>query len=253
MRIHPAWAAGAALALALAATAHAQPAAAPMTPLEIAVACAPPPAIASSHAGARQVVGAQDTVARTLFDARDLIIIDGGRAAGLQLDQQFFVRRTIDFGTAFGANTVGTRTLGWIRLVAVSDSTAIARVEHLCDGISVHDYLEPFARPVFPPDIDRDDSHGEPDFSSLGRLVAGESDRSTGGAGDFMLIDWGAAQPGIAPGARLAIYRDLDQHEVPLTSVGEAVVVSVGPMLSLTRITRARDAVRTGDYVVVRK
>jgi hypothetical protein len=242
----------AALVFAIPIAAHAQTGSIPLSPLEIAVACAPPPAIAGAHPDARQVIGAQDTAARTLFDARDLLVVDGGTAAGLQLDQQFFVRRNVPFGTAFGTQALGTRTLGWIRIVAVNESTAVARVDHLCDGISVHDYLEPFALPILPPDLDRDDARGEPDFSSLGRFVAGESDRATAGAGDFMLIDWGANQ-GIAPGARLAIYRDVQQNALPLASVGEAVVVSVGPMLSLTRITRARDAVRTGDYVALRK
>jgi hypothetical protein len=244
--------AGAALLLTPAAAGLAQTADAPLSPLEIAVACAPPPVIAGDHSAARHVVGAQVPVARTLFDAGDLLVIDGGTGAGLQLDQQFFVRRNVPFGTAFGAPGIGTRTLGWIRLVAVNDATAIARVDHLCDGISAGDFLEPFARPAVPPGIDRDDTRGEPDFSSLGRFVAGESDRATAGAGDFMLIDWGAPQ-GLVPGARLAIYRDVQANKLPLASVGEAVVVTVGPMLSLTRITRARDAVRTGDYVALRK
>ena len=69
---------------------------------------------------------------------------------------------------------------------------------------------------------------------------------------DFMLIDWGADH-GVTPGTRLAIYRDVRTPGLPLASVGDAVVISVGPMLSLTRITRARDAVQSGDYVAIRK
>jgi hypothetical protein len=223
-----------------------------LSPLEVAIACAPPPVVGGQHGAARQVIGGQDTVARTLFGASDLLVVDGGTAAGLQLGQQFFVRRDNRFGTAFGAQTVGTRTLGWITIVAANDSTAVARVDHICDGIVAHDYLEPFARPTVPPAEDRTTAPGEPDFSSLSRVVAGEGDRGTGGAGDFMLIDRGAGE-GLAAGTRLAIYRDLRTGDLPLTSIGDAVVVTVGPMLSLTRITRARDAVRTGDYVAVRK
>jgi hypothetical protein len=40
---------------------------------------------------------------------------------------------------------------------------------------------------------------------------------------------------------------------VPLTSVGEAVVLTTGKSMSLARMTRSRDAVVPGDYVVPRK
>ena len=40
---------------------------------------------------------------------------------------------------------------------------------------------------------------------------------------------------------------------MPLASVGEAVVITVGPVVSLMRITRARDAVLSGDYVAPRR
>jgi len=66
-----------------------------------------------------------------------------------------------------------------------------------------------------------------------------------------MLIDRGADQ-GVAPGARFAVYRDVHAG-VPLSSVGEAVVVSIGKTMSLARITRSRDAIVSGDYVVARK
>ena len=86
----------------------------------------------------------------------------------------------------------------------------------------------------------------------LAQIVAGDEDRRTAGAGDFMLIDWGADH-GVTPGTRLAIYRDVRTPGLPLASVGDAVVITVGPMLSLTRISRARDAVQSGDYVAIRK
>jgi hypothetical protein len=40
---------------------------------------------------------------------------------------------------------------------------------------------------------------------------------------------------------------------MPLASVGEAVVLSTGKTLALTKITRARDAVLSGDYVAPRR
>ena len=86
----------------------------------------------------------------------------------------------------------------------------------------------------------------------LGRVVAGNEDRSTGAAGDFMLIDRGSAQ-GVVPGARFAVYRDVNRPGLPLAAIGEVVVISTGPETALTRITSARGAVLSGDYVARRR
>ena len=67
-----------------------------------------------------------------------------------------------------------------------------------------------------------------------------------------MLIDRGSDQ-GVTIGARFAIYRDVRAPGVPLSAVGESVIVSTGKSMSLARITRSRDAVVSGDYVVPRK
>jgi hypothetical protein len=93
---------------------------------------------------------------------------------------------------------------------------------------------------------------GELDFDHPVRVLNGELMRHSGGTGDFMLIDQGAGA-GAAVGAHFAVYRDLLEPGLPLTEIGEAVVMSVGPKLSVVRITRARDAVITGDYAVPRK
>jgi len=77
-----------------------------------------------------------------------------------------------------------------------------------------------------------------------------------------MLIDRGSDH-GVMPGSRFAVYRDIGSAAmyrdgggavaVPLASVGEAIVITTSATIALTRITRARDAVITGDYVVPRK
>ncbi len=232
------------------------------SPLQVAVACAPPPSVEGPPSNPLHVVGAQDTVPRALFGARDLLVIDGGTSSGVLLGQRFFVRRGNRFGAGDPARTRGARTLGWIRVVAVNESTAIATVDHICAAIVKMDYLEPFVAPVLPAGADRDETPGEPDFTSLGRVLTGNEDRSTGGAGDFMLIDRGSDQ-GVMPGSRFAVYRDIGSAAmyrdgggavaVPLASVGEAIVITTSATIALTRITRARDAVITGDYVVPRK
>ena len=225
----------------------------PMSPLAVAGACAPPPTLDTPTGKLLRVIGAQDVVARTEFGSGDMLTINGGTDAGVQLNQLYFVRRANRFGTyGSSAGHQGARTGGWIRIVAVNESTAVAAFEHVCGPVAANDYLEPFAAPVVPPGAERDEAPGQPDFNSMGQIIVGNEDRNTMAAGEFALVDRGS-EHGIAPGTRLALFRSLGVSGAPLAPVGEAVVITVGPTVSLTRITRARDAIRGGDLVAPRK
>jgi hypothetical protein len=194
-----------------------------------------------------------------LFGNRDLLVIGGGTASGLQLGQQFFIRRSIK---SFGSRTPrGTRTVGWLSIVAVNATNAIAIVNQACGGIVTGDYLETFVEPVVSAEMERDDTPGQPDFTTLGHVVVGNEDRGVVGPGDYVLIDWGQAQ-GLSAGSRFAIYRDAgsqskypDAHaaNLPLVSVGEGVVISTSNKMALTKVTRARDPIYAGDYIAVRR
>jgi hypothetical protein len=240
------------LTLAFATTVGAQADTPPLTAMETAVACSPPPSFTGPPANALHVIGAQDSIPRTLFGARDLLVVDGGTKTGVQLGQRFFIRRTNHFGNSDDHFANGARTAGWISVVAVNESTAIAVVDHVCGAILQSDYLEPFVAPVVPEGADRDETPGEPDFTSLGHIVVGNEQREAVGAGDFALIDRGTEQ-GVAPGARFSVYRDIGVPGMPLASIGEAVIISAGQTMALARITRARDAVLSGDYVALRR
>ena len=222
----------------------------PLSSLAIAVACAPPPTYEPAPSNALRIAGSQDPAPRTLFGDRDLLVIGGGTAAGVELGQQFFIRRDITYGTSKAPH--GARTLGWLRIVAVNETTSIGLVNQVCGGIVVGDYLAKFVVPVVSADIEKDETTGQPDFTTLGHIVAGNEDRIAVGAGDLVLIDWGQSQ-GLASGARFAIYRDAGVAGLPLASVGEGVVISTSSTMALTRVTRARDAIYSGDYVALRR
>ena len=251
MRCHT-WVMTAAVVMAAAAPAAAQSDVPVLTPVQIALACAPPPTIAGEPDHARHIAGAQDTAARTVFGSHDLVVLDGGAKDGLQLGQWFFVRRANRFGMYGPGRGRGAKTLGWLHVVAINDATAIAQVDHTCGAVIAGDYLEPFIAPAVPTGFDTTETTGDPDFENLGRIVNGSEDRSTFGDGDFALIDRGTEQ-GVAPGQRFAIYRDLRVAGLPLASVGEAVVVSTSGSVAVARITRVRDAVIEGDYIAPRK
>src|SRR5712692_1459042 len=232
-----------------------------LSPLQLSIACAIPPATVVPGTAALHVIGAQDTVPRTTFAARDLLVIDAGTAKGVQLGQQYFVRRAVRPGLLTGPVRRAVQTGGWIRIVAANETTAIASVTHTCGAIEAGDYLEPFVAPPVLGELAPVDRSLQPDFKDMGRVMFGDAERSTASTGDYMLIDRGTDN-GLTPGARFAIYRDVhrwmrdDRYmalgQLPLASIGEGVVVTTGETMSVLRILSARDAVYRGDYVVPR-
>jgi hypothetical protein len=224
-----------------------------LTPLQIAAACSSP---ASNEVpdDPMLVTGSQDTVGRTVFGETDTLVLNRGTNHGVQANQQYFLRHPVYFGTSRRGGSVpqSITTGGWVRVVSVNETMALASVEHFCGAIFEGDYLEPFVAPSLPaaaaPEIPFDGL----DFTALGHILLGTENHSSGGVGDLMTIDRGT-DSGVAPGARFAIYRDVHMREVPLSSVGEGVVLTAGKLTSLVQITRSRDAVVAGDYVVLRK
>lgn len=222
-----------------------------LSALEVAVACAPSLTVVPERPPAHnlRVAGAQDTVPRSLFGNLELVVISGGARDGVQLDQRYAIRRPYVFGRMSKGRLQTIHTTGWLRVVAVNDTTAIAQIENICDGVSAGDYLEPFVAPA-PAAGGEINTTANLDFSSLGRVIFGDEERRIAGPGAFMMVDQGSAP--LATGARVAVYRDLRTPGIPLTAIGEGVIVSVGDT-QLLRITAGRDAIASGDYIVPHK
>jgi hypothetical protein len=245
--------------------------------IQMAVGCGPQATTApAAPSDAPRLAGSLDTSPRSLYGPNDLVTIDEGTSRGIQLGQRFFVRRNVtsyDAGTVprvgdrsrwmgfvrrnmtyRGGATAGPHaivTAGWVHIVSVNDSLAIAMIDKACDVIMQGDYLEPYVDPATPADADRTDTSGTLDFSMPAHVLFGDYSRQIGGAGDMMIADIGQRQ-GAMLGARFAVYRDLHQAGLPLAAVGEAIVVSVGVDSSLVRLTQAADAVQTGDLLIPR-
>jgi hypothetical protein len=245
--------------------------------IRIAVGCGPQATMASEPSDAPHISGMQDTSPRSLYGPHDLVIVDAGANHGIQLGQRFFIRRNVTLHdaapgprvgatsgwkgfvrhnmTSNGGATAGARvvvTSGWMHIVAVNETVSVAMIDVACDAVLQGDYLEAYVEPATPSDADRTDTSGTPDFSAPSHILFGDYGRRTGGAGDLMVADVGQNQ-GAMPGTRFAIYRDLRQAGLPLAAVGEGIIVSVGSDTSLVRLTRATDAVQTGDLLIPRK
>jgi len=214
--------------------------------------CAPAVGPGAVPNGVPQIVGGQDLLQRTLFGPGEQVVIGAGTRQGVQLDQRYVARRSADWAMHKHAGLHAINTTGRLRIVAVNETTAIASVEAACEAVMVGDYLVPYVEAALPPDMTRVDTSGDLDFGTPGRVLFGDTDKTTGGTGDFMAADIGEAR-GATPGARFAIYRDVQTAGVPIQPVGEAIVVFAGSDTSVLRLTLTRDAVRQGDLLIPRK
>ncbi|MEZ5290251.1 MAG: hypothetical protein R2745_04145 [Vicinamibacterales bacterium] len=188
-----------------------------------------------------------DAKLRRAFSTPDLLTIPGGTSAGLQVGQQFFVRRLLlspnhEKPSMDAPGMV--HTAGWVTIVGADSFAALARIDHACDGFVKGDYLEPFSAAPMPTAVA---DPGEPRFEDMGRLMFGNDGRRTFANGDIIVVNRGATH-GVTAGARLAIFRDVKTGG-PLVPVGQAIVLTVGADTSTVIADRVRDALEAGDWV----
>ena len=214
------------------------------------------------------ITGGQDASTRHMFRPGDLVTINGGSDNGIEVGQEYYVRRVqAPRGTSTSRETPATiRTTGWVRVYAVDKTMSLATISHACDSMEIGDYLEPFSVP-HPPTPDANPP--KPQRDNYGHILIGSDRRTLFAKNDFFTIDRGSDH-GVTLGARFIIYRDKRRTEttkVPVTSelpetvmtpeflyeLGEAVVVEVKPEVSTLLAMTARSAFISGDYVALRK
>jgi hypothetical protein len=233
----------------------------------IALACAPTLAFERPLASLL-ITGGQDASTRHGFRPGDLITINGGSDNGIEVGQEYYVRRVqAPRGTGISRATPATiGTAGWVRVYAVDKTMALVTVSHACDTIDIGDYLEPFSVP----DPPTPDAHpAKPQKENYGHILMGTDRRTMFAKNDFVTIDRGSDH-GVTLGARFMVFRDkrrmetkrlLAVKELPdeivapefLFEIGEAVVVEVQPESSTVQVLNARSALLSGDYVALRK
>jgi len=224
-----------------------------LTALQTAVACQSPPVLATEPTDALHIVGSQDVVGRTTFGMPEVLVLDGGTGRSVKVNDVYFVRRLFRTAETQRDKLPHTvQTIGWIRVIAVNEKTALASPEHTCSDLRTGDFLEPFTPPLamegaaLTPIV-----QGELNFDLWSRVLHGELERRSAGTNEFATIEHGVDR-NIKVGTRFAVYRDLRLAQNPLKRIGEAIAVSVGPSMTLVRVTSARDAVFTGDLMVPR-
>jgi len=216
----------------------------------LALACAP----AGAHGqpdSALRVTGGQDAFTRRNYGPGDLITINAGTNNGMQVGQEFFVRRLQkERDRAVTRETPGTiRTAGWIRVYAVDDEMSLATIQYACDNVETGDYLEPFVLPTATP---RGPKTGKPEKGNYARVIAGNDRKLVFATGEYVIIDRGKDH-GIVPGSQFVVYNDKKQPGNFLFESAEAVAVDVRETSSTLHVTFSRMPVTVNDYVAIRK
>ena len=216
----------------------------------LALACAPSNAY-EMPAVPLHISGGQSLEKRWSVAPGDLLTVNAGRANGMQVGQEFFVRRILkDRDQAVSKDTPGTvHTAGWIRIYAIDDEMSLATIVYACDTMMVGDYLEPFALPVA---VARGETKGKPEKGNYARVMPGKDRKATYAAGEFIVIDRGKDHD-IVPGSQFVIYHDKKQDGNFLFEVGEAVAVDVRENSATLSVTKSRSVVSLNDYVSMRK
>ena len=198
-----------------------------------------------------RVTGGQDSFQRRIYSPGDLVTINAGTDNGIEVGQEYFVRRLkVDRLHPIGEGGPTTiHTAGWLKIWAVDDKMSLATITHACDTIEVGDYLEPFQLPEVPA-VSSEKPKAERD--NYGRVMTGMDLRRSFAKGDYFILNRGS-NFGITPGAQFVVYRDKHQANNFLYELGEAVAVQVGPESATLQVTLSRDAFREGDYVAMRK
>jgi hypothetical protein len=198
-----------------------------------------------------RLTGGQDATAKQSWAPGDLVTINGGRDNGIQVGQEFFVRRTqLGRGARISPLTpASVRTAGWIKVYAVDAQLSLATVTYACDSINVGDYLEPFVLPTVPTAMA---ARPKPERDNYGRVMVGLDRRLSFGKGDFFLLNRGKDH-GIEPGSTFVVYHDKKQPGNFLIEIAEAVAVDVREDRATLQVTLSRDAISADDYVAMRK
>ena len=221
-----------------------------LSPEVLSLACSPGAALERPPMPLR-ITGGQDSFARRIYAAGDLVTINAGNKNGIEVGQEYYVRRLqIDRRAPISRDTPATiRTTGWIKVYAVDEDMSLATISHACDTIEVGDYLETFKLPVVPT-VSKD--RPKPERDNYGKVLVGTDRRTSFGKGDYFVINRGSDH-GVEVGSQFVLYRDKKQAENFLYQIGEAVATEVKAEQSTVQVTVSLDAIESGDYVAIRR
>ena len=182
-----------------------------------------------------------------LYAKGDELVVEGGTLSGLQVGENFVVRRTyrIDWDPRTES---GEHTAGLVQIITADQNAAVAIVIYACDEMQPGDRLASFS----PEPLRAAAPVGTPDYRNAARILFPDIGHMLGAPRRMMVIDRGA-ESGVRVGQRVTLFRRrLSGGNTP-SVVGDAVVVAVRTDSATIRIERVTDAVFQGDLAAIQR
>jgi hypothetical protein len=182
------------------------------------------------------------SAANGLYAKGDELLVDGGRLSGIEVGQNFSVRRT--YRIEWDPRTeIGEHTAGLVSIVAVDERSSVAVVIYACDEMMPGDRLASFR----PEPLRLPAPAGKPDYRHAVRVLFPDVGQLLGAPRRLMVIDGGALF-GFRAGQRVTLFRRRASAGNAPVVVGDAVVVAVRMHSATIRVEYVADAILFGDW-----
>jgi hypothetical protein len=171
-----------------------------------------------------QIVGAEEENIQAHFTQGDVVYLNGGRAQGVEPDLLYTVVRPLgNFRSPFvhtsGSRNLGiyTRELGVLRVIAVHENHAVARIIFSCGDMQLGDLLRAFEERRAPAYDARQPlpRYEPPSGKTTGRIVLQRDQKEMLSPRDVVYIDLGKDN-GVSVGDRFTIFRQTPDDANPV-------------------------------------
>jgi hypothetical protein len=195
-----------------------------------------------------RIIGAEREYEKSMSSDGDIIYLNKGKDGGIEPGQIFWILDISEHLPGYGRLAFGT---GWARVQHVDDTVSAAVVEHSCHGVRDGYYLVPLEEKegLSGKDLGYEVPPVEAE-GAKGRFVYLQGHLEQIGSYQWALVDIGAEQ-GIQVGQQLILYRRI-QEDLPVSILGNCVVIDVKSQTSTIKVLSCRDVVRRGDLIMER-
>ena len=195
-----------------------------------------------------KIFGAEREYERVQFNNGDIVYINKGRNDGIEEGQMFMA---LEVGQPIPGYGPLVHQRGRVRVVALEENTASARVEKACGPVMVGNYLVPFEEKEGR--MGKDLGYNVPPFENnglKGEILYLKDDFVQAGSGAWALLNLGEID-GIQLGQQLVVYRKL-YKDTPLYVFGNMVVIDTQKRSCTVKILSCKDTLMIGDLIQAR-
>ena len=195
-----------------------------------------------------KILGAERADEKVQFNNGDIVYINKGRNDGIEEGQMFMALEVGEPIPGYGP-LVHQRCR--VRVVALEENTASARVEKVCGPVMIGNYLVPFEEKEGR--MGKDLGYNVPPYENnglKGKILYLKDDFVQAGPGAWALLNLGEVD-GIQLGQQLVAYRKL-YKETPLFVFGNMVVIDTQKRSCTVKILSCKDPLMIGDLIQAR-